>query len=166
MAPAHGILDVAIGEFISLVRERSRQDDCTAFVAALGQGAPRGAQAALLVWDSATPYHPKRVAAFRAHVTAQPLSLRSPALLRSRWPLGSESSVACTSTTRTHVYRLMSHRSGAHSHLGGGCHKEAIQRKNSDCAPAPLMRRPAVRCAMCEAGRRCKRSRCASRRIL
>jgi len=36
----HGALNVATSEFVSLVHERSRQDDCAAFVDALGQLRP------------------------------------------------------------------------------------------------------------------------------
>ena len=42
----HGALNVATGEFASLIRERSRQDDCAAFVDALGQRAPACAETA------------------------------------------------------------------------------------------------------------------------
>jgi transposase len=57
----HGALNVATGEFVSLIRERSRQDDCAAFVEALGQLRPHVPK--LLVWDNAPPHHPKRVQA-------------------------------------------------------------------------------------------------------
>ena len=49
----HGALNAATGELVTLARERSRQDDCAAFVEALGQlrpGVPK-----LLVWDNAPP---------------------------------------------------------------------------------------------------------------
>src|SRR6516165_9517851 len=57
----HGALNVATGEFTSLIRERSRQDDCAAFVETLGQLRPHVPK--LLVWDNAPPHHPKRVRA-------------------------------------------------------------------------------------------------------
>src|SRR5260370_15728250 len=59
----HGALNAATGEFVALVRERSRQDDCAAFVEALGQVRP--AVPKLLVWDNAPPHHPPRVVAAR-----------------------------------------------------------------------------------------------------
>lgn len=77
----HGALNVATGELVTLVRERSRQDDCAAFVEALGQlrpGVPK-----LLVWDNAPPHHPKRVqavaAAAQIHLAFLPF--RSPELM-------------------------------------------------------------------------------------
>ena len=36
----HGALNAASGDFVSLIRERSRQDDCLALVQALGHGHP------------------------------------------------------------------------------------------------------------------------------
>jgi transposase len=76
----HGALNVADGDFVSLIRERSRQDDCVAFVEDLGQhhpGVPK-----LLVWDNAPPHHPKRVlaAAEAAHITIAWLPFRAPEL--------------------------------------------------------------------------------------
>ena len=77
----HGALNVASGDFVSLIRERSRQDDCLAFVEALGRRHP--AIPKLLVWDNAPPHHPKRVlaAAAAAHVTIAWLPFRSPELM-------------------------------------------------------------------------------------
>ncbi len=77
----HGALNVATGEFVSLVRERSRQDDCAAFVAALGQVRPRVAK--LLVWDNAPPHHPQRVQAVAAaaHIQLAFLPFRAPELM-------------------------------------------------------------------------------------
>jgi transposase len=65
----HGALNAAPSELVSLIRERSRQDDCAAFVEALGQVRPDVPK--LLVWDNAPPHHPKKVqaAAAAAHIT-------------------------------------------------------------------------------------------------
>ena len=75
-----GALNAATGEFVHLIRERSRQDDCLAFVEALGQVRPRVPK--LLIWDNAPPHHPKRVleAAERAHITIAWLPFRAPEL--------------------------------------------------------------------------------------
>lgn len=85
----HGALNAASGEFVALIRERSRQDDCLAFVEALGQFHPDVPK--LLVWDNAPPHHPKRVlaAAAAAHVTIAWLPFRSPELnpLEDLWRL-------------------------------------------------------------------------------
>jgi transposase len=77
----HGALNVASGELVALVRERSRQDDCAAFVEALGQLRP--AVPKLLVWDNAPPHHPKRVqaAAAAAHIQIAFLPFRAPELM-------------------------------------------------------------------------------------
>ena len=77
----HGALNAATGEFVSLVRERSRQDDCAAFVAALGQMRPQVPK--LLVWDNAPPHHPKRVqaAAAAANIRLAFLPFRAPELM-------------------------------------------------------------------------------------
>jgi len=77
----HGALNVATGEFVALVRERSRQDDCAAFVEALGRVRP--AVPKLLVWDNAPPHHPKRVQAMAeaAHIHLTFLPFRSPELM-------------------------------------------------------------------------------------
>ncbi|HEX9413323.1 MAG TPA: transposase [Ktedonobacterales bacterium] len=77
----HGALNAASGQFVSLIRARSRQDDCLAFVEALGQVHP--AVPKLLVWDNAPPHHPKRVAeaAATAHITIAWLPFRSPELM-------------------------------------------------------------------------------------
>lgn len=76
----HGALNAASGELVQLIRERGRQDDCLAFVEALGQLRPDVPK--LLVWDNAPPHHPKRVleAAARAHITIAWLPFRSPEL--------------------------------------------------------------------------------------
>ncbi len=76
----HGALTAASGELVQLVRERSRQDDCLAFVEALGQVRPDVPK--LLIWDNAPPHHPKRVrdAAERAHITSAWLPFRAPEL--------------------------------------------------------------------------------------
>jgi transposase len=77
----HGALDVATGELVTLIRERSRQDDCVAFVEALGQIRP--AVPKLLVWDNAPPHHPKKVlaAAAAAHIAIAFLPFRAPELM-------------------------------------------------------------------------------------
>ncbi len=85
----HGALTAATGEFVSLIRERSRQEDCAAFVAALGQGRPDVPK--LLVWDNAPPHHPKRVqaAATAANIRLVFLPFRAPELMpcEDRWRL-------------------------------------------------------------------------------
>lgn len=77
----HGALNVATGELVTLVRERSRQDDCAAFVEALGRVHPTVPK--LLVWDNAPPHHPKRVQAMAeaAHITLAFLPFRAPELM-------------------------------------------------------------------------------------
>ena len=77
----HGALNAATGELVALVRERSRQADCAAFVEALGQVRPDLPK--LLVWDNAPPHHPKRVqaAAQAAHITLAFLPFRAPELM-------------------------------------------------------------------------------------
>jgi transposase len=77
----HGALNVATGELVSLVRERSRQDDCAAFVEALGALRPHVPK--LLVWDNAPPHHPKRVRAVAAAAKIQLafLPFRAPELM-------------------------------------------------------------------------------------
>lgn len=77
----HGALNVATGDLVTLVRERSRQDDCVAFLEALAQVHP--AVPKLLVWDNAPPHHPKRVqaAAEAAHIQLAFLPFRSPELM-------------------------------------------------------------------------------------
>lgn len=77
----HGALNVATGELVALVRERSRQDDCAAFVEALGQVRPDVPKP--LVWDNAPPPHPKRVQAVAeaAHIQLAFLPFRAPDLL-------------------------------------------------------------------------------------
>jgi len=85
----HGALQVATGDQVRVVRERSRQDDCIAFLEALGQVRPDVPK--LLIWDNAPPHHPKRVlaAAAVAHVTIAWLPFRSPELnpLEDLWRL-------------------------------------------------------------------------------
>lgn len=85
----HGALQVATGELVRVVRERSRQDDCIAFLEALSQVRPHVPK--LLIWDNAPPHHPKRVlaAAHEAHVTIAWLPFRSPELnpLEDLWRL-------------------------------------------------------------------------------
>jgi transposase len=77
----HGALNAATGELVALVRERSRQDDCLAFVETRGQvrpGVPK-----LLIGDNAPPHHPKRVqaAAAAARITIAWLPFRAPELM-------------------------------------------------------------------------------------
>jgi transposase len=77
----HGALNAASGDFLALIRQRSRQDDCLAFVETLAQVQPEVPK--LLVWDNAPPHHPKRVAAAAAaaHITIAWLPFRSPELM-------------------------------------------------------------------------------------
>ena len=77
----HGALNAASGEFVSLVRERSRQDDCTAFIEMLGHLRPVVPK--LLVWDNAPPHYPKRVQAVAQamHITLAFLPYRAPELM-------------------------------------------------------------------------------------
>jgi transposase len=77
----HGALKAARGDFVSLMRERSRQDDCLALVEALGQ--VHSEVPKVLVWDNAPPHHPKRVAtaAEAARITIAWLPFRSPELM-------------------------------------------------------------------------------------
>jgi transposase len=77
----HGGLNAASGDFLSLIRQRSRQDDCLAFIETLAQVQPEVPK--LLVWDNAPPHHPKRVAAAAAaaHITIAWLPFRSPELM-------------------------------------------------------------------------------------
>jgi transposase len=77
----HGALNVATGELVTLIRERSRQDDCAAFVEALGRVRPDVPK--LLVWDNAPPHHPKRVlaAAAATHIAVAFLPFRAPELM-------------------------------------------------------------------------------------
>jgi transposase len=76
----HGARNAATGEWVRLIRERSRQDDGLAMVEALGRvrpGVPK-----LLLWDNAPPHHPKRVreAAERVGITIAFLPFRAPEL--------------------------------------------------------------------------------------
>src|SRR5258708_7667838 len=77
----HGALNAATGDLVTLIRERSRQDDCLAFVQALGQVRPQVPK--LLIWDNAPPHHPKRVqaAAAAAQITIAFLPFRAPELM-------------------------------------------------------------------------------------
>jgi transposase len=85
----HGALNPATGELVDLVRERSRQDDCIAFIDRLGQVRPDVPK--LLIWDNAPPQHPKRVraAAEAAQISIAWLPFRSPELnpLEDLWRL-------------------------------------------------------------------------------
>ena len=76
----HGAINVRTGELTHLVRERARQEDCIAFVTALGAqnpGVPK-----LLIWDNAPPHHPTRVrqAAAAVGVEIAWLPFRAPEL--------------------------------------------------------------------------------------
>jgi hypothetical protein len=72
----HVALNAATGESVQLFRERSRQDDCPAFVEALG--AIRLNMPKLLVWDNAP----------RAHLTSAWLPVRAPKMNPvDRWRL-------------------------------------------------------------------------------
>lgn len=76
----HGALNIQTGELVRVVRERSRTDDCQAFVEALGKLRPETPK--LLIWDNAPPHHPKRVqeAAAAAKIEIVWLPFRSPEL--------------------------------------------------------------------------------------
>ena len=76
----HGLLNVATGERVRLLRERGRGPDCAAAVAELGRlrpGVPK-----LLAWDNAPPHHARaaREAAAGAGVEIAWLPFRSPEL--------------------------------------------------------------------------------------
>jgi transposase len=77
----HGALNAATGDLVTLIRERSRQDDCAAFVTALGQVRPQVPK--LLIWDNAPPHHPKKVlaAAQAANIHLAFLPFRAPELM-------------------------------------------------------------------------------------
>jgi transposase len=85
----HGALNTRTGELVELGRERSRQDDCIAFIEHLGAVRPDVPK--LLIWDNAPPHHPKRVlaAAEQARITIAWLPFRSPELnpLEDIWRL-------------------------------------------------------------------------------
>jgi transposase len=85
----HGALNAHSGELVELVRERSRQDDCIAFVEHLATLRPEVPK--LLIWDNAPPHHPKRVlaAAEAAQITIAWLPFRAPELnpLEDLWRL-------------------------------------------------------------------------------
>jgi len=85
----HGALCAATGEVVKLVRERSRADDCIAFLEQLARVRPDVPK--LLIWDNAPPHHPRRVlaAAAAANVTIAWLPFRSPELnpLEDLWRL-------------------------------------------------------------------------------
>jgi transposase len=76
----HGALNGQTGDLVRLVRERSRTDDCQAFVELLGNVRPDVPK--LLIWDNAPPHHPKRVleAAKAAQIEIAWLPFRSPEL--------------------------------------------------------------------------------------
>lgn len=76
----HGMLNVASGELVHLVRERGRGADVAAAVEALGLQRPRIPK--LLIWDNAPPHHTHaaRDAAALAGVELAWLPFRSPEL--------------------------------------------------------------------------------------
>jgi hypothetical protein len=78
---SHGALNAASGDCVTLIRARSRQDDCLSCVERLAQVPPDGPKR--LVWDNAPPHHPKRVAAAAAaaHIQIAWLPFRSPELM-------------------------------------------------------------------------------------
>jgi transposase len=77
----HGALNAATGELVTRIRERSRQDDCAAFVAELGRVRPDVPK--LLIWDNAPPHHPKKVqaAAQAVNIRLAFLPFRAPELM-------------------------------------------------------------------------------------
>jgi transposase len=77
----HGGLNMRTGELVRVVRERSRQDDCIAFLEGLALVRPHVPK--LLIWDNAPPHHPKRVQARAdaAHIQLAFLPFRSPELM-------------------------------------------------------------------------------------
>jgi transposase len=76
----HGMLNVASGEVVHLIRERGRGPDCAAALEALGRRRPDIPK--LLVWDNAPPHHTHaaRDAAGVAGVELAWLPFRSPEL--------------------------------------------------------------------------------------
>jgi transposase len=76
----HGAINVRTGELAHIVRDRARQDDCVAFVTALGGHGPGVPK--LLIWDNAPPHHPTRVrqAAAEVGVEIAWLPFRAPEL--------------------------------------------------------------------------------------
>jgi DDE superfamily endonuclease len=85
----HGAVNAQTGELVDLVRERSRQDACIAFLEQLGHVRPDVPK--LLIWDNAPPHHPKRVraAADAVQIAIAWLPFRSPELnpLEDLWRL-------------------------------------------------------------------------------
>jgi transposase len=76
-----GALNAGTGEFVRVVRPRSRADDVLAAVEALGVRHPEVPK--LLVWDNAPPHQPTRVktAALLANVEVAFLPFRAPELM-------------------------------------------------------------------------------------
>lgn len=76
----HGMVNVATGEVVRVVRERGRGDDVAAAVAALAER--RGDGPALLIWDNAPPHHTHaaRDAAEAGGIELAWLPFRSPEL--------------------------------------------------------------------------------------
>ena len=76
----HGMVNVASGEVVRLVRERGRGEDVAIAVQALGERRPEGPK--LLVWDNAPPHHTHRArqAAAAARIELAWLPFRSPEL--------------------------------------------------------------------------------------
>jgi transposase len=76
----HGMVNVATGEVVRVVRERNRGEDAALAVQALGErrrGVPK-----LLIWDNAPPHHTRRArqAADDAGIELAWLPFRSPEL--------------------------------------------------------------------------------------
>jgi transposase len=76
----HGMVNVASGEVVRLVRERGRGEDVAIAVQALGERRPEVPK--LLVWDNAPPHHTRRArqAAADARIELAWLPFRSPEL--------------------------------------------------------------------------------------
>ena len=77
----HGALNIATGEMVRVVRERSRGADSAALVAALAVRTVAGHS--LLVWDNAPPHHTRlaRETAEAVGIAILPLPFRSPELM-------------------------------------------------------------------------------------
>jgi len=75
-----GAINVASGELVRVIRERSRTDDVVAFIETLGRVRPWVPK--LLIRDNAPPHHPHRVrdSAAAAQIALAFLPFRSPEL--------------------------------------------------------------------------------------
>ena len=76
----HGMVNLATGEVVRVVRERHRGEDVAVALPALGERRPDVPK--LLVWDNAPPHHTRRArqAADDAHIELAWLPFRSPEL--------------------------------------------------------------------------------------